>query len=164
VYLRSEEHGLQASRATKNRKFKAMATTHSIDIVDVLCDLLADEQANIFHFMRNADPYIKAGGLDLRRPLRRMIDADLRREGELIGVITEQGGCPRLVPVCPEQQYMAYLSMGYLLPKLVEAREQTIRRYEQALADADGEVKVLLERHLAELRQEVESLRKAAKA
>lgn len=142
-----------------------MATVNTMDTVDVLCDLLAGEQGSIFHFLREADPYIKPEQVELRRSLQQIIDADRRRKAELIRLISEQGGGPRPCPVCSEHQYMAYLSVGYLLPKLLQARQATLGRYEQAIAAvSDEETKSLLKTHLIELHEEMESLRKAALA
>jgi|GEM_PF-3534391 len=136
-------------------------------VIDTLSGLLRAEQIGVFHFMAEADTYISSRFAEMRRPLRQMVEAAGRREGELAAAIVDLGGTLRPPPLSPEMQYMAYLSVGYLLPKLVLARQQTIHRYEQALEqlrDAPPEVVDLLRKHLAELREELAVLQKAANA
>jgi len=70
----------------------------------------------------------------------------------------------------PEEQYLAYLSLKFLLPKLVEAKRLTIERYENTLAavakapTAPAEVNEVLQRHLGENRQDLGVLEKVAAA
>lgn len=142
-----------------------MTAVQAMDVVDVLCGLLAGEQGNLFHFMKEADAYIRPGEVGLRRLIQGMIEADARREEELIGLITERGGCPRLALVVPERQYMAYLSMEYMLPRLIESREASVRRYEKAVKEVGEEEGVagVISKQLGELGEELEALRKAGK-
>jgi hypothetical protein len=67
--------------------------------------------------------------------------------------------------VRPEEQYLAFLSLKFLLPKLVDEKGLIIRRYENALrslADAPPEVTRVLRAHMAEHKAHQEVLRKAA--
>src|SRR6266568_7174326 len=133
------------------------------DNVDLVSDLLQSEQAGAFHFMTEADPYINRAEAELRRPLLEMIQATIRREGELAAVIDELGSSPPPPAVSKENQYLAFLSVDFLLPKLRDAKLASIRNYEKALklAGEDEMVTAVLEQHLREHRSELEQLEKA---
>src|SRR5216110_2848382 len=133
------------------------------DIIDLLSDLLQSEQAGAFHFMTEADPYINRAEAELRRPLLEMIKSTIRREGELAAVIDELGSSPPPPAVSKENQYLAFLSVDFLLPKLRDAKLASIRNYEKALklVGDDEMVTAVLEQHLREHRTELEQLDKA---
>lgn len=136
------------------------------EVVSILSNLLRLEQAGIFHFMADADPYLNRGAAAIRSSLDQMLEADQKRELEMGEMILDLGGTLRPPPVSPEQQYLAYLSMGYLLPKLVAARELTISRYESALSAVGGpggQAAAMLANHLEQLRGELYVLQQAAK-
>jgi hypothetical protein len=133
------------------------------DIIDLISDLLQGEQAGAFHFMTEADPYIKRAEAEIRRPLLETIKSTLRREGELAAVIDELGSTPPPPAVSKENQYLAFLSVDFLLPKLKEAKLASIRNYEKAIRIAGGDemVTAVLEQHLREHRTELEKIEKA---
>src|SRR5438874_11659176 len=133
------------------------------DIIDLLSDLLQSEQAGAFHFMTEADPYINRAEAELRRPLLEMIKSTIRREGELAAVIDELGSSPPPPAVSKENQYLAFLSVDFLLPKLRDAKLSSIRNYEKAIriAASDEMVTAVLEQHLREHRTELEQLERA---
>jgi len=133
------------------------------DMIDLLSDLLQGEQAGAFHFMTEADPYIKRAEAEMRRPLLEMIKSTIRREGELAAVIDELGSTPPPPAVSKENQYLAFLSVDFLLPKLRDAKLASIRNYEKALriAGDDEMVTAVLEQHLREHRLELEQIEKA---
>src|SRR5882724_40338 len=133
------------------------------DIIDLISDLLQGEQAGAFHFMTEADPYINRAVAEIRRPLQDMIEATLRREGELAALLDELGSTPPPPAVSKENQYLAFLSVDFLLPKLREAKLTSIRNYEKALklVDDDEMVNSVLEQHLREHRTELEHIEKA---
>lgn len=134
----------------------------AIDPADLLSRLLRAEQADTFAYLAgDADPYIGQSCANLRQLLPAMVCSERRREGELACLVEDLGGTIRPAVASAEVQYLAYLSADYLLPKLVEARQRAIARYEQALADlpdAPAEVVSLLKAHLNELRRELEQL------
>ena len=133
------------------------------DIVDLISDLLQSEQAGAFHFMTEADPYIKRAEAELRRPLLLMIQNTIRREGELAAILDELGSTPPPPAVSKENQYLAFLSVDFLLPKLKEAKLASIRNYEKAIRIAGGDefVTPILEQHLREHRSELEQVERA---
>jgi hypothetical protein len=139
-----------------------MATASRLDVVDVLSALLQREQANIFHFATESDPYVNRAAAELRRPLREMVASTLRREGELIALLAELGTTPRPPRLDSETQYLAYLSVDFLVPKLIEAKQHSVALYEQTLAAvgaADPMIAELLNAHLAEHRGELSVLK-----
>lgn len=136
-----------------------------IDTVDVLADLLQSEQSNAFHFLTGADPYIHPALAELRRPLAQMSQNTLRREGELTDFLIELGSTPRPPAVSPEFQYFAYLAIDFLLPKLVEAKGQSINRYTavlQLIGLSDPPLAQLLMSHLDQHREELAALESLA--
>jgi hypothetical protein len=73
-----------------------------------------------------------------------------------------------VVGIRRDEQYLAFLSLKFLLPKLVEEKKLHIARYENALAaikrapNQPPEAAPLLQSHLAELRAELAALERAA--
>ena len=66
----------------------------------------------------------------------------------------------------PEERYLAFLSLKFLLPKLVDEKVLILRRYENVLRnlppDAPPEVAALLRAHQAECREQLEVLKRAS--
>jgi hypothetical protein len=67
-----------------------------------------------------------------------------------------------------DEQFLAFLSLKFLLPKLVEEKRLELQRYENALRatkpfpNVPPEVPAVLNAHLAQLRAELASLEQAA--
>jgi len=133
------------------------------DNVDLVSDLLQSEQAGAFHFMIEADPYINRAVAEVRRPLLEMIGSTVRREGELAAILDELGSTPPPPAVSKENQYLAFLSIDFLLPKLKEAKLASIRNYQKAIRIAGGDemVRGVLEQHLREHLSELEQIERA---
>src|SRR5690349_5999996 len=104
-----------------------MASTAAI--LDVLSGLLDAEQGSVFRFMRAGTPYLTRATVETRERVEAMADASLRQAAELAATIDGLGGTFRPEGVHPENQYLAYLSLKFLLPKLANAKRQTIERY-----------------------------------
>jgi hypothetical protein len=136
--------------------------------VEILNDLLDAELNSVFRFMGEGSPYLSRATADVRRPLAEMVASTDRRAGEIYSLIESLGGTPIPRGLRSDEQYLAFLSLKFLLPKLVTERELTIRRYENAIAglkkapERAGEATQLLQGQLGELRQELEVLRRAA--
>jgi len=130
-------------------------------LFDVLSGLLEAEQGSVFRFMRHGSPYLTRATVETRRQIEAIADANQRHAAQLAELITRMGGLmgPRLVH--PEDQYLAYLSLKFLLPKLANAKRETIERYQnalRALKGAPAEVREMLESHLAEHRAQLDML------
>ena len=139
-----------------------------IAVVEVLNDLLDAELNSVFRFMGEGSPYLSRATAEVRGPLAEMVVSTHRRAGELYGLIEFLGGTPVPRGLRAEEQYLAFLSLKFLLPKLVTDKQLTIERYQNALAavrklpDGTQEVYDTLERHIAENRRELQTLEQAA--
>jgi hypothetical protein len=86
-----------------------------------------------------------------------------RRPAELI---TSLGGLLRPESVHPANQYLSFLTLKFLLPKLADAKRNTIERYENALRAlplAPPEVMRVLNAHLADHRADLATLEETSK-
>jgi len=137
-----------------------------VAVVDALNSLLEAEQCSVFRCMGEGSPYLSRASADVRRPLQAMVDANRRYSAALAEMIQRLGGEPVPRPVRPEEQYLAFLSLKFLLPKLVDEKMLILQRYENVLRnlppDAPPEVAALLRTHQAECRQQLETLKRAS--
>src|SRR5437762_7229053 len=104
-----------------------------VAVVDALNSLLEAEQNSIFRFMGEGSPYLNRASAETRRPLQQMVKTSYRHCGQLYQMIEHLGGVPRPCGIEPEEQYLAFLSLKFLLPKLVDAKQLTIQRYQNTL-------------------------------
>lgn len=144
---------------------RAMAT--AAVILDTLQSLLDAELGSIFRFMGSGSPYLTRATLEVRDRVERMAADTQRHAGALAGMIERLGGTTQPLGVQPEDQYLAYLSLKFLLPKLAEAKRTTIERYENALRALRGappEVVGVVEGILGEHRKDLSALADAATA
>lgn len=142
-----------------------MPVTPSIIVVDALSSLLEAERNSIFRFMDEGSPYLGQATVEVRRPLQEMVRAGERHVAELAALIDQLGGHP--LPRSPqsEDQYLAFLSVKFLLPKLADAKKLAIQRYEntvRALKTAEPQVIAVLKAHLAEHRAQLSILEQTA--
>ena len=145
---------------------RTMAST-PVAVVDALNALLEAEQGSVFRFMGEGSPYLSRATADVRRPLQEMVDSNRRYVMALAEMIQRLGGEPVPRQVRPEEQYLAFLSLKFLLPKLAEAKRTTIERYEnalRALKGAPAEMFGVLEGQLGEHREDLAALDAAAAA
>lgn len=136
-------------------------------IVDVLNSLLEAEQDSVFRFMAEGSPYLGRASVDVRKAVNYVAAADHRRAGELWRMIEDLGGEPRARGLQPAEQFLAFLSIKFILPKLVDAKELLLQRYRNAVAavgSVPGRAADLLDRHLSEHAGEMEILQEAADA
>jgi hypothetical protein len=88
-----------------------------------------------------------------------------QHEKELSDLIRRLGGVPSdPPPPSADEQYLAYLSLKFLVPKLVEAKNLMIERYEHARAvigDKPG-IQQMLQKHLAEMQVDLTTLKRIA--
>jgi bacterioferritin (cytochrome b1) len=132
--------------------------------LDVLYGLFEAEEASLFRFMRQGNPYLTRATVETRHRVEAMADTSLRHAAQLARLIESLGGTIRLSPVHPENQYLAFLSLQFLIPKLIQAKRQTIERYQnalQAMRGADPQILNLLNTHLAQHREDLTELEAA---
>ena len=140
-------------------------TSPPVAVVDALNSLLEAEQNSVFRFMGDGSPYLSRATADVRRPLQEMVEANKRHVAALGTTVQRLGGYPAPRAVRSEEQYLAFLSLKFLLPKLVDEKALIIQRYENALRqvpDAPPQVIQLVRAQQAEHRQHLEILKKAA--
>ena len=135
-------------------------------VVDILSSLLDAMLGSVFRFMGEGSPYLGRATAEIRRPLAEMLVAERRRARELADLIDSLGTVPTPHPVIrDDEQYLAYLSLKFLLPRLVHEKKLQIERYENALSaigKESREVGVLLAAHLDEMRRELAQLERSA--
>jgi len=142
-----------------------MSAPPPVAVIDVLNGLLEAEQNSIFRFMGEGSPYLSRAGAEIRKPLNDMMLASQRRMSELADVIDRLGGVPAPRSIQPEEQYLAFLTLKFLLPKLADAKKLTIERYENAVSALKGssaDVIEVLNSHITEMNTELHAIQKAA--
>jgi hypothetical protein len=143
-----------------------MSTT-PLATVDVLNSLLEAEMTTIFRFMGEGYPYLNRATAEVKKPLQEMVLTIEPRVMRLAEMIERLGGVPDSSPrgVDREEQYLAFLSLKFLLPKLVNAKKLLIERYEnaiRALKGADREIVALVQSLSKEHKSQLELLNRAA--
>src|SRR6266540_1178145 len=136
-------------------------TTAPVAIVDTLSSLLESQINSVFRFMGEGSPYLSRATADVRRPLAEMVQAEQRRARDLAEAIEALGDVPTPSSIRSDEQYLAYLSLKFLLPRLVQEKRLHIARYQNALGiipQSNREIRGLIESHLGELRHEMEQL------
>lgn len=134
-------------------------------VVDALNSLLEAEFTSVFRFMAEGSPYLSRASGEVRLPLAKMVATNAQHCADLYALIENLNGTPSPRGIRNEEQYLAFLSLKFLLPKLVDAKKLTIRRYEnaiKAIGKGPDDVNEVLESHLADHRSELQSLEKAA--
>ena len=135
-------------------------------VVDALNGLLEAELNSVFRFMGEGSPYLSRANSEIRRPLNEMVLAGQRRAMELADTIDRLGGIPIPKSIQPEEQYLAFLTLKFLLPKLASAKQLIIQRYENAIRAikpaAAPDVLRMLQAHVAEMQAEKGLLEKAS--
>jgi hypothetical protein len=103
-------------------------------VIDALTGLLEAESGSVFRFINEGTPYVSRATAEVRRPLGELGRLCQRHSRELANLIESVGGALNARPAQPrmEDQYLAYLSLQFLLPKLVREKQLILQRYENA--------------------------------
>src|SRR3954452_738620 len=110
-------------------------TAVPIATVEILNSLLEAELNSVFRFMGEGSSYLSRATAEVRRPLQEMVIAERRRAGEIANLIDSLGSVPTPAgAIRRDEQYLAFLSLKFLLPKLLIEKKLHIERYENALA------------------------------
>jgi bacterioferritin (cytochrome b1) len=138
--------------------------TASITIIDTLNRLLEAEVNSIFRFVGESSPYLDRATADIRRPLAELHDLSARHARELAELIESLGGVPRVAHrVRTEEQYLAFLSLKFLLPQLIAEKDLILTGYQDArrsLGAEHSEVAAALTRIEAEQRRYLDVLQR----
>src|SRR4051812_42523893 len=111
----------------------SMTSAAPVAVVDLLNSLLESELNSVFRFMGEGSPYLSRATVEVRKPLQEMVVASHRRAGELADAINSLGAVPTPhVGIRSEEQYLAFLSLKFLLPKLVAEKNLITTRYRNA--------------------------------
>ncbi len=145
-----------------------MTMTAPVAVVDILSSLLDATLNSVFRFMGEGSPYLSRAAAEVRKPLADMVTAEQRRAQELAEMIETLGSAVvHGSGVRRDEQYLAFLSLKFLLPKLVHEKLLQVERYENALPAIpreNPEVKALVEAHLAQHQRELAQLQHASDA
>lgn len=144
-----------------------MTAPNTLVLTDTLNSLLDAEANSLFRFMGEGSPYLSKTAAEIRKPLLEMVATGERHMIELGELVESLGGVPSSRHVQPEEQYLSYLSIKFLLPKLLQDKQLMIERYtnaQKALAGAPPQVLDLLQRHLAVHREHANILARALEA
>ena len=134
-------------------------------LLDVVQGLLEGEQSSLFRFMNEGTPYLTRATVETRSLVNEIARTNLRHCSHLMRVIEDLGGVTRPPRPQGEEQYLAYLSLKFLLPRLAQDKRESIERYENALKPLMGapqNIRAVLESHLNTHRTQLHQLQSAA--
>jgi bacterioferritin (cytochrome b1) len=138
----------------------------SANVIDALNSLLEAELNSVFRFIEDGFPYLTRANADVRKTISELAQLSREHARELADLIDSLGGValPRHV-VRAEGQYLAYLSLQFLLPKMVAEKELLLERYKNTklfIGSANPETAAVLDKIIAEQKQYLSVLRTAA--
>lgn len=141
-------------------------TVLSAAVVDALNSLIETERGSIFRLMGDDSRYLREASPQVRRVLEEEKEASYRHADELRQLVRQLHGQP--VPAArtaTDPPLLEFISLRFLLPKLVDDKELLIRHYHNVLRalGSDGpEVEQVLRRHVAEHEAHLQVLRSAS--
>jgi hypothetical protein len=148
---------------------QAATNSAPVAVIDLLGSLLEAAVNSVFRFMGEGSPYLSRASAEVRKPLADMVVANQRRASELAALMDSLGAVPTpKASLNSEEQYLAFLSLKFLLPKLVTEKKMWVQLYQNALGaisrlpQVPPQVPELLRAHLAELQTELTALEHAA--
>ena len=104
-------------------------------VIDTLNGLLEAEANNVFRFVAESSPHIGRADAAVREPITELNRLSQQHTRELSDLIVSRGGTPRARHrVRPDDQHLSFLSLKFLMPKLVAEKDLILTRYENAKA------------------------------
>ncbi len=147
----------------------ATMTSAPVAVIDLLNSLLEAELNSVFRFIGEGSPYLSRATAEVRRPLQEMVAGVHRRAAKLAALIESLGQTPRpTASIRSDEQYLAFLSLKFLLPKLLQEKRLAHARYENALAtlrrlpQVPPEVPAIIEADMADCARDLAALERAA--
>ena len=125
-----------------------------------LNDLLDAELNSVFAFLGRSMPYLDRDHASMHKNLAAMVASSQQRAERLNQIIESLGGSPIPRGLRASEQHLAYLTIQFLLPMLINAKKQDIRRYLQVARDVDASITNALNEMVAEQGRELELLEK----
>ena len=138
-----------------------MTATPPAAVVDALNSLLEAEKNSIFAFMNEGSLYLQNTPEPLRHELQTMSSTKHRHARETKDLIRHLGGRPTVGPGEPDEPMVEFLSLKFLLPKLVDAKKLCMQRYQntiKTISPAPDDVNAVLKSHLNEMEGELKLL------
>jgi hypothetical protein len=139
-----------------------------IVVLDVLQSIHEAEQASVFRLMGDAAPPVAPVPPRVQEVLRGLYEANVRHVHELAAEIRRLGESPRArrpAELTSDESYLRFLSLQFLVPKLVREKQLMVERYENALRALPKELPAgipdMLRRQLAEQVANVDALQAA---
>jgi hypothetical protein len=134
--------------------------TASPAALEALGALLDVERTSILRFMDEGSPHLTRATVALRKKIDAMYRANIRRAGQLVTTIEALGGSIRPPGVQPEDQYLAFLDLKFIIPKLIEDKKRSIAACERAKTLLAGapELAAIVTQQLAQHEAELKSL------
>ena len=144
-----------------------VAASASVAVVDALNSLIEIEQNSIFRAMGEDSPYVREAPPKVRQVLQEEHEASYRNADELARLVRQMGGEPvEQIRTAPHPPMLEFISLKFLLPKLVEDKELIVRFYENALraiGPSAPSISEALRRHLAQHQEHLRTFREAAR-
>ena len=137
-------------------------------VIDTLNGLLDAEANNVFRTVADASPALGGADTSVRTPIAELKQLAGRHARELSELIVDRGGTPKVDrDDRPGDQNLPYLSLVFLLPKLVAEKDLILTRYENAkrrIGPEYPEIVAALDRIEGEQRVSLDLLGRAAEA
>ena len=115
-------------------------------IIDTLNGLLEAEVNSVFRNVRDTSPYLSSADATLRVLMDDIDSAYDSMVRAMVDMIESLGGVPHIRKhVVDETQYMSFLSLKFLLPKLVNEKDLLLTRFENARATIGGDFPEVLQ-------------------
>jgi hypothetical protein len=117
------------------------------------------ELNSVFAFLGHSTPYLDRAHASMRRSLAEMVASSQRRTQQLSDLIESLGGSPIPRGMQSGEQHLAYLTIQFLMPKLIAAKERDIERYRRVRETATNPVAVILDQMIEEQMLELRVLK-----
>jgi hypothetical protein len=128
--------------------------------IEALSALLDTERTSILRFMDEDSSHLTRATVTLRKKVDAMYRANARRVGQLVTTIESLGGSIRPPGVQREDQYLAFLTLQFMIPKLIEDKKRSIAAAERArtLLASAPELAAIVTMQLAQHQSELAAL------
>ena len=123
-----------------------------------LNDLLDAELNSVFAYLGHSTPYLDRTHATMRKSLAGMVTSSQKRAERLVQLIESLDGSPIVRGMQMGEQHLAYLTIQFLLPKLIEAKRRDIARYQQVRNVSTGHVAKALDEMIVEQAIELRTL------
>ena len=130
---------------------------NSLDLSKSLDDLCHAEQRSMLPRLAESTVFVSWASNDEADALREMIQQEREHVAWLVGMIDDLGESPTPCTADPRTTSMHYVELDYLIPGVIQSKENLIRTYEHQAPDlapdpaAANLLSKIIERHQAHL-------------